>query len=411
MEELKFNDYVERRYKYTGEFHEGLAVVKNNEGKYGFINKKGIEVIPCQYLDAEDFSEGLAAVRNNDELWGYINEQGEEVIPCQFRGADIFSEGLAVVENENSDYIYIDKNGLQAIDFKYTYASPFHEGYAIVKHKGSILYNYLDKKGHHNGRYHDATMFLNGSSIVTDDENIYIIDTSFETSASKKLKKKDILSILICNNGYFLIKNDCEKYGYLSKNLEKITPITFKYAGEFNDGLAVVELSESFIGFINEEGKITAFSKQHQYQEIRDFHEGLAAVQNSQGLWGYINKDGKEVVPCQFKQADNFSEGLAGVMDQDDVICYIDKKGKQKITLDNIYYSSLELSDKTITIKAGTPQELSAEKLRVLSIAKEEIIAATINAVDQLAFDESAGLYKPQTRRRTKQKGNNKQEN
>lgn len=33
MIELKFNDYMESKYKYTGEFHEGLAIVKNNENE------------------------------------------------------------------------------------------------------------------------------------------------------------------------------------------------------------------------------------------------------------------------------------------------------------------------------------------------------------------------------------------
>lgn len=50
-----------------------MAAVKLN-GKAGFINTKGKEVIPFVYDDADSFSEGLAPVKNN-ELWGFINKK------------------------------------------------------------------------------------------------------------------------------------------------------------------------------------------------------------------------------------------------------------------------------------------------------------------------------------------------
>ena len=411
MVELKFNDYIELKYKYTGEFHEGLAIVKNNEDEFGFIDKKGKEVIKCKYHDVKNFSEGLAAVQNDKNLWGYINQQGEEIIPCKYLNAKDFSEGLAVVKTNLGNYVYIDKNDIQIIGYEYTFASSFFEGYALVKHKGSNLYNYLDKNSHHNGRYLSATSFQNGKAIVMDDEYIYIIDKSFQPKFLKKLNRESISKAILCNNGYTLIVDDNGYYGFLNTDFEKITPISFLNAREFHQENAIVEISNDFIGFINDGGKITAFSKYHQYKEINDFSEGLAAVQNVEGLWGYINPEGKEVIPCQFKQADNFSEGLAGVMDKEGSIYYIDKKGKKIISIDKVYYSSIELLDKTITIKANSPQELAAEKLRVISLAKYEIIAATINMIDQIAYTESSGLYKPQTRKRTNKKGNKKKEN
>jgi hypothetical protein len=63
-------------YDDAGTFREGLAVVQKN-GKYGYINREGVEVVPCVYDGAWGFSEGLARVRKNGK-WGYINREGVE---------------------------------------------------------------------------------------------------------------------------------------------------------------------------------------------------------------------------------------------------------------------------------------------------------------------------------------------
>ena len=57
-------------------FHEGLAAVSEN-GKWGFIDKKGKVVIDFQFDEVGDFSEGLARVRNKDDKWGYIDKKGD----------------------------------------------------------------------------------------------------------------------------------------------------------------------------------------------------------------------------------------------------------------------------------------------------------------------------------------------
>ena len=54
------------------------AVEKN--GKRGYIDKTGREVIPCKYADAWDFQEGLALVVKNGKRV-YIDKTGREVAP------------------------------------------------------------------------------------------------------------------------------------------------------------------------------------------------------------------------------------------------------------------------------------------------------------------------------------------
>ena len=60
---------------------EGLIAICKN-GKWGYINIKGDEVIPCVYSYAEPFSCGLALVTKESvsgkSLWGYVDKNGND---------------------------------------------------------------------------------------------------------------------------------------------------------------------------------------------------------------------------------------------------------------------------------------------------------------------------------------------
>ena len=90
-----------QRYDQIDAFSEGMAAVRR-DGKWGYINLQGEEVIPCQFSDAfppGQFSEGLACVvddgsEKDKKLWnkrvGFINKKGEFVIT-----GDYFTEAPA----------------------------------------------------------------------------------------------------------------------------------------------------------------------------------------------------------------------------------------------------------------------------------------------------------------------------
>ena len=81
------------------------------ERKY-FIDKTGNIVIEVnKWVETGDFYEGLCYVRDKNGKWGFINKSGEIVIPCQYQGWGNFKNGKARVEDENGKEIYIDKNG------------------------------------------------------------------------------------------------------------------------------------------------------------------------------------------------------------------------------------------------------------------------------------------------------------
>jgi len=67
-------------------FFEGLALVCDDHGKHGYIDRSGKVVIEPQFSAALRFSNGLAAVRGGSgEEWGFIDRTGRVVIEPIYR--------------------------------------------------------------------------------------------------------------------------------------------------------------------------------------------------------------------------------------------------------------------------------------------------------------------------------------
>ena len=128
------------KYEWAVFFSEGLASVKF-DGKYGFIDKTGREVVPFKYDLTLPFSEGLAYVKLNGK-YGLIDKSGKEIIPCKYDNILPFSEDLAVVKF-NGKHGFIDKTGKEVIPCKYDNVLPFSEDLAAVKFNGKC--GFIDK--------------------------------------------------------------------------------------------------------------------------------------------------------------------------------------------------------------------------------------------------------------------------
>ncbi|WP_177192313.1 WG repeat-containing protein [Chitinophaga arvensicola] len=92
-------------YYTNGEvYHDGLLRVMTKSRKLSFIDNKGRKAIDLTaYPEAESFSNGLALVRNANNQYGYMNTKGVLVIPCTYRSASSFNEGIAMVSRANND--------------------------------------------------------------------------------------------------------------------------------------------------------------------------------------------------------------------------------------------------------------------------------------------------------------------
>lgn len=123
--DYEFNKIIPNLFDKARTFKDGAAIVEIGEN-IGFVKKDGFMKMfskKTQYTEIRDFCEELAAVQNYDGLWGFINKKGEEVIPCQFKAADDFSEDLAGVVDKDNNLYYIDKKGNKKLGMPVIYCS------------------------------------------------------------------------------------------------------------------------------------------------------------------------------------------------------------------------------------------------------------------------------------------------
>jgi WG containing repeat len=109
---------------------EGFLVVQGSRG-LGYVNRRGIVVIPPKFQWARKFSDGLAAVGMGGK-WGYIDHAGKLVIPFRYESALEFSDGLAPVVI-GGKWGYVDRAGAAVIQPKFDHAREFSGGLAAVE--------------------------------------------------------------------------------------------------------------------------------------------------------------------------------------------------------------------------------------------------------------------------------------
>ncbi len=127
-------------YSNMGPFQDGLAFVRDAEtGLYGFIDRNGSEVIPCQYAEVGNFIDGYAYVRQ-DGLYGYIDKTGTLVIPCEYDAAFGAGSGLFSV-GKDGKYGLVNAANEAVVPLEYDDISSSECGvaYAVKDHKVSVI--------------------------------------------------------------------------------------------------------------------------------------------------------------------------------------------------------------------------------------------------------------------------------
>ena len=134
----------------TSVFKGGLAAIKQAD-KYGFINKTGEVVIPCQYDDVLFFSDGLCAVAVTKQIedstyseWTYIDATGKTAINSVFEVAQNFNAGLAAVKR-NGKWSWIDKKDKDVFGNDFEECQSFKDGFAAYKKDG--FFGLINKSG------------------------------------------------------------------------------------------------------------------------------------------------------------------------------------------------------------------------------------------------------------------------
>ena len=214
-------------------FCDGLSKI-TRDGKTGFVDKNGREVIPCKYDAARQFCEGMAIVyeehllpedeqtEENDfySTKGVIDKSGREVVPCgKYDDVEEYHEGFARVKKDDR-YGFVDKMGREVIPCEYDWATGFHDGLALVQKNGEECYIDKDRR---------EVIKLAELGILS----------AWEFSEG--------LAAVICEPG--------GKRGYINKAGQLVIPYKYDEANAFHDGLAKVKENLTG-GFIDKTGQM-----------------------------------------------------------------------------------------------------------------------------------------------------------
>lgn len=322
---ITYTEHISPRYEAAQPFSEGLAAVRQN-GKWGYIDTDGKQVIPCQYDLAYEFNEGYAIVGKLIETEQYPNtvwddEKGEVVTDGTMVTWYLYEMGFIDKNNKltwftetywdgEKETVQISRNTADVVE---AYEYVFHNGYVLFSTYG--MATLFDTTGNnvkltymaissYNNELEERPAYPNGNPV---NEGFVPLDNGFYNLATGKLLEIDFE----------------ESFGDSgSKYLSNILP--------FNQGLAPVwvctetwdkndNYSSSYeLGFVNTSGKWAIKPRPADIYWIsgttttfRVFGEtGLCIMSNASGIYGAIDKTGKTVIPFKYQELRLVTEGM-----------------------------------------------------------------------------------------------------
>lgn len=268
-----------QRYDQIDAFSGGLAAVRR-DGKWGYINLNGEEVIPCQFSDEfppGQFSEGLACVvddRSDEDkkLWnkrvGFINKKGEFVIT-----GDYFTEAptLGTVWEDESHKLPSFKDGKCSVWNTAVYSlndenseSGWSKEYeandvVLIDSKGKIS-ELTDSTAYQIGDFHPYVIPTPYKGVLTPTETKVAFDDYAVNIARDTVE---------CDNGaklvtWQIIDANSYPYGGYGGTYEKTCQY---YIDQYGNSTLTPEQEKSMEQHLN--GLVTLLSKKHKEQELQ----------------------------------------------------------------------------------------------------------------------------------------------
>ena len=299
---------------------DGPLYYVGRNGKWGYINKAGSEVISLQYDAPPPLRPGYPAyplvIRSaapypvfKSGKWSVVNGRG---VPVGQRVLDEIRsspQSSTVCGRVGMDWGCVDAAGRDAIPFKYEAVGMSTEGLTAVKSNGR--WGYVDQAG----IVVVQPLFLNTvggfnqgqASVQFDDKNWGLIDAS-----GKEVSKRRYARASPPGDGVWPV-NDGNNWaiadisGEITKRLGNA-----QYIGPFQEGLAMATWkSGTQTNLIDTSGQVVATLPREDLL-AGPFKNGLAPVKSGYwGTFGFIRKDARYVVPPLFDAVSDFVGGVA----------------------------------------------------------------------------------------------------
>lgn len=335
---------VPPRYEEAGQFQNSMAIVKDGDKHWNFIDKSGKIVKKTNYyIHIDSFNQGMVTVETKDG-YGLINTKGELVIKSQDHQLGKFSEGLIAFKDPKNKWGYLDQTRKVVIAPQYDKATEFIGGMAVVGVNNSLYeeFGIINKTGQYllKPKYHRIQPLQNGLFITEYSVYYGLLNKNLDVVLEKY---RDI----DCSpDGWVRAVDIGGDIVYLDQSGKKVLiPDSFYDPGIFSEGLVRVSFRNeegfSALGYMDRSGKII-FQKTNfnNIVELSTVSDGLILAKTKKGpdglsweRYGYLDRTGKWVIQPCYTQAGSFNNGLAPVRvrDGESGYCYINKQGQEVI--------------------------------------------------------------------------------
>ncbi len=260
-------------YSYTGLYVSGIEngfIVAERADSDGCelieIGWGPVELPEGVYLDdVVEVSEGLAIYRDEDGLYGYINTEGEIVIPAQFDAAYDFRDGYAEIGllDEVEVHAIIDRSGsvvISGLDAAYCgvvdgalFIMEAYSAWSLVEPDGTVRCRVEAPEGCYNPWLYqfaeDGPLWV---SYEREDEPCYwgIADTD-----GQWLTEPGLYVSFDTDEPWLAVGRD-GRWGYTDVYGNTVLPFEWMEAESFDGALAWVAINECTEAYINREGKV-----------------------------------------------------------------------------------------------------------------------------------------------------------
>lgn len=213
------------------------------DGKFGYINEMGVEVIPCIYDQPSSFHEGWTALKKGKN-WAYYNAKGEKVLDLgkRFTHCGQFHDGAAFVTTTPTK---------KMLSIYASFWDDLCGNLQFIDRKGEILFK-IDNAWDTDCSYVNALGFSDGLLKIThesqDGKKIGFLDkrgqvkSAFTTRILSGIKTTFSEGLIVAGKKKLDPHTDKERsyYGYQDPSGEWIIPPIYLKALPFKNGVAVV---------------------------------------------------------------------------------------------------------------------------------------------------------------------------
>ncbi|MDR7077114.1 hypothetical protein J2Y03_002137 [Neobacillus niacini] len=253
---------VNPKYDTISPFSEGRATVIDSEG-FKIIDESGKVITPKAYSIISDYQEGRAVAANTNEqgeyLYGYLNRRGNEVIALSYESANNFINGKALVKMKAGSFALIDLTGKVLKSYPYEMVDDYGEGMLAFRKSNEGKWGYMDESGKVmiEPKFTGTQSFIEGKAIVNVDNNYGLIDTQ-----GNYIIKPNYNSLLYLGENRFALGKspDSEnpylfpKYAIADSSGQLYTGFIYNGVSSYKDGIASAYNDENTF-FIDKHGQ------------------------------------------------------------------------------------------------------------------------------------------------------------